>query len=147
MSWYYTSWDGQIFQSTGAGKFIQDRQIDVGNATGWALSGGKAEFGPFATQAEAQKAKDAHPATGPLSAVHSAASGADQVVKSGTSGLAAIGGSLAGLGAAITDGKMWRSLGWLVFGVLMLLFGVFLWVRKELEGGGLGGFANYLRGY
>lgn len=112
MSWYYTSWDGQIFEMTGAQKFIQDRQINVGNATGWALTGGKAEYGPFATQADAQKAKDQHPATGPLAAAHSAAHEVNQGV---TQGWKFVFGNFTGI---LTRGLK------IVFGGLLIVMGV-----------------------
>lgn len=42
----------------------------------------------------------------------------------------AILGTLAG---ALTDGKMWRSLGWIVGGLLLLLMGLALWVKGSLN--------------
>lgn len=32
---------------------------------------------------------------------------------------------------ALTNGKMWRSLGWLLLGVLLIFVGLFLWVGKD----------------
>lgn len=33
-----------------------------------------------------------------------------------------------GVWAGITDGKLWRSLGWLLLGIVLMLLGVILWV-------------------
>lgn len=43
------------------------------------------------------------------------------------SALAGIGGVLGGLVSALLDVTMWRSLGWLWLGLLLLLWGVLIW--------------------
>lgn len=52
---------------------------------------------------------------------------------------AAAGGSVGGLFApfvaffgTITDGRMWRSFGWLILGVLLMVFGINLWLHNPL---------------
>lgn len=35
--------------------------------------------------------------------------------------------------ANVSDYRMWRSLGWLVLGILLLVLGLVLWNRKALE--------------
>lgn len=47
------------------------------------------------------------------------------------SGLEGISRVLGDVGTALTDGKLWRSLGWLVLGVLLLFTGVFLWMKSQ----------------
>ena len=42
--------------------------------------------------------------------------------------LAAIGGSFEAFFTAVTDGKMWRSLGWILLGLGLMYLGVFLWI-------------------
>lgn len=42
--------------------------------------------------------------------------------------LAAIGGSFEAFFGAVSDGKMWRSLGWIVLGILLMIVGVVLWI-------------------
>lgn len=32
---------------------------------------------------------------------------------------------------AITDGKLWRSLGWVVLGAVLLFAGIYLWIRQS----------------
>ena len=33
-----------------------------------------------------------------------------------------------GIWASLTDGKLWRSLGWLLLGVVLMLLGVLWWI-------------------
>lgn len=42
--------------------------------------------------------------------------------------LSGIAGVLTAFYHAVTDGKMWRSVGWIVLGVLLMLAGVALWI-------------------
>ena len=42
--------------------------------------------------------------------------------------LAAIGGSFEAFFGALTDGKMWRSAGWILLGILLMVVGVVLWI-------------------
>jgi uncharacterized membrane protein YccF (DUF307 family) len=86
--------------------------------------------GPYATQAQANAAiaaiQKANPAPGEV----------QQVTAGGQSGAAAGGGvnfssiqnALTSFYDKLTDGKMWRSLGWLLLGVLMILAGLALWL-------------------
>jgi hypothetical protein len=43
-------------------------------------------------------------------------------------------GEIGGIWADLTDGQMWRSLGWLVLGVMLTLLGIVLLLRKPIEG-------------
>lgn len=42
--------------------------------------------------------------------------------------LTGIAGALEAFFKAVTDGKTWRSVGWIVLGILLMLFGVLLWI-------------------
>ena len=42
--------------------------------------------------------------------------------------LAAIGGSFEALFTALTDGRMWRSLGWIILGIMLMWTGILLWI-------------------
>ena len=42
--------------------------------------------------------------------------------------LAGLAGSAEAFFGALTDGKMWRSLGWVLLGIVLMLFGVLLWI-------------------
>jgi hypothetical protein len=37
-------------------------------------------------------------------------------------------GTIEGIWTQLTNGKMWRSLGWLLLGVVLMLIGVALWI-------------------
>lgn len=41
-------------------------------------------------------------------------------------------GALTAFFATITDGKMWRSLGWLVLGLIIMGIGINLWLRNPV---------------
>jgi hypothetical protein len=77
--------------------------------------------GPFATEAEAKTAQaPVQIPVNPAENIVNAAENADP--------LGGIAGALGAFFKAVTDGKMWRSLGWLVLGILLMLFGVLLWI-------------------
>jgi hypothetical protein len=39
---------------------------------------------------------------------------------------------LAAIWADLTDGKMWRSLGWLLAGLVLMITGIWLWIGHPL---------------
>lgn len=47
--------------------------------------------------------------------------------------LAKIGAVMFDIGKAVTDGKMWRSLGWLILGLLLALGGAALWLKGSFN--------------
>lgn len=69
----------------------------------------------------------------------------------GTSGEAATGqtgslpnplaalGSLEAFYKVITDGKLWRSLGWLWLGIVLIIVGIAMWLRIPQRGAALAG--------
>jgi hypothetical protein len=58
---------------------------------------------------------------------------AGQTQTKGLDPLAGIAGSLTGFYHALTDGKMWRSLGWIILGIVLMLTGVLLWIGPSAE--------------
>jgi hypothetical protein len=44
-------------------------------------------------------------------------------------------GSLTAFFATITDGKMWRSLGWILLGIMIMAFGINLWLKNPIGRG------------
>ena len=36
-----------------------------------------------------------------------------------------------GYWAGLTDGKLWRSLGWIILGIILMIFGVAIWVTGQ----------------
>lgn len=81
MSWYYNDVSGQIFEYSGTGKWFEDREIQIEQHAASLGVGSQINFGPFATQQEAQDYKNAHPSHGPISAANSAAHAANQAVQ------------------------------------------------------------------
>ena len=43
-------------------------------------------------------------------------------------GLKGIAGGIEAFFSAVTDGKLWRSLGWLLLGIILIIAGVYLWI-------------------
>lgn len=88
-------------------------------------------FGPFATRAEAQKVaattgKPLEPAKPPIS------------IPNPLSGIGAVGHWLGEAVLHAIDLPMWRSIGWIVLGAILVMAGIYLWFRtsatyKELE--------------
>jgi hypothetical protein len=77
--------------------------------------------GPFATEAEAQAAQ------APVQqSPNPASDAANAIANAGP--LAGIAGSLEAFFHALTDGKLWRSLAWILLGILLMLLGAFLWI-------------------
>ena len=55
-------------------------------------------------------------------------------VTSGVAGpLVAMVGVFEAAWTMLTDGKMWRSLGWLLLGIVLMLLGVALWIGPSAE--------------
>jgi uncharacterized BrkB/YihY/UPF0761 family membrane protein len=66
----------------------------------------------------------------PQSNVAAAASAAEAAPSAFTS----VQNALSGMYDVLTNGKMWRSLAWLLLGVMLMLVGIVLLLRKPIEG-------------
>lgn len=78
--------------------------------------------GPFSTKAAAEATIPAGANTGPGGPT------APGVNPSPTAVFSSIQNALSAFYDKLTDGKMWRSLGWLLLGVALMLLGVVLWI-------------------
>lgn len=91
--------------------------------------------GPFQSQSAAQNAPGAGSTADVIAAGLGAASvpgsGVAGAIGTGVDGISAIGASLHTFVSAITDGKLWRSLGWVILGIFLLLLGIGLWLGKD----------------
>ena len=87
---------------------------------GIATSG--SELGPFS--AAAQKAAAQTNFAGPFAGILGPFAGLTDALIELASGIGAF-------YDAVTDGKMWRSLGWLLLGAILLILGIMLWLKKE----------------
>lgn len=81
-------------------------------------------LGPYTTQAAAQTTASS-PAT---SATGTTTSGAADNFPNITDPLSGLAGSITAFYHAATDGKMWRSLGWIILGILLMWIGMLLWI-------------------
>jgi hypothetical protein len=118
----------------------------LGNGTGTLNGQQVSRFqGPFTSESEARAA---NPAGGSEAQVIAAGAGAGLQAAGGV-GLPTIPGAsaanpLAGLGdvaaalkafySAVTDGKMWRSVAWILLGALLVFNGIVLWLRIPQRG-------------
>lgn len=91
-------------------------------------------MGPFTSAADAQKAfkSGAQPVASPIPGVKINPDGSVSL-NNPLSGLESIARILGDLGRAVTDGKMWRSIGWILLGFIVFGFGLTLWLRKPIE--------------
>lgn len=78
-------------------------------------------LGPFATQEDADKLAGIKPGT-----IQKSATGGNLL-----SGIDSLGATFEAAYDDITDGKLWRSLGWIVLGILLVIAGLYLWVRTS----------------
>lgn len=91
--------------------------------------------GPFKTKAEADASITKHQKETPhgSTVTYSHESPQQQAGVPGLSnplsGIDQIGADLEAFYKDITDGKMWRSLGWLVLGLTLVIAGIFLWLK------------------
>ena len=103
--------------------------------------------GPFTSEAEARAA---NPAGGSESQVIAAGAGAGLAAAGGV-GLPTVPGAsaanpLQGLGdvaaalkafySAVTDGKMWRSVAWVLLGLVLMVSGILLWLKVPQKAAG-----------
>lgn len=84
--------------------------------------------GPFSTQAQANAAIPAIAAKNPAPGVLQQLGGPFADVADAAHALAGIGAFLTDAWGMLSDGKMWRSLGWLLLGILLMLTGIGLWI-------------------
>lgn len=83
--------------------------------------------GPYKSQQDAQNAiagiQKASPAPGAF----------QQITGVNPNVFSSIQNALTAFYDAVTNGKMWRSLGWLILGVLLMIMGVALWLKGSIS--------------
>ena len=80
--------------------------------------------GPYATQAEAEKAIIAHNSQPPK-------------LPNPLSGIDRAGAVLEAFYKNLTDGKMWRSLGWIALGIVLIIAGIMMWMKAPQKAAAL----------
>jgi hypothetical protein len=143
MSWYYNTESGALTSAGAIQGFFQDLQSATGLAAGWH----KLNIAATATgaQAAAEAKKEFPSGTAPTTSVATQVSNSVSQESTGSattfSGLAGVATAIAktgavvdGLAHAITDGTMWRSLGWLLLGVVLIFIGIRLVIGQSVTG-------------
>jgi uncharacterized membrane protein len=87
--------------------------------------------GPYDTKADAEAAVKSGAITAP-------SAGNDNPLPGAGASFQDVAHALAAFYDKVTDGKMWRSLGWLLLGVILMIAGVALLLRKSVEAGAAG---------
>ena len=92
--------------------------------------------GPYPTQAAANAALPGiakqNPAPGEFQQI--TAGGQQSAAQGGGINFSSIQNALTAFYDKVTDGKMWRSLGWIILGVVLMFIGIMVLLRKPIEG-------------
>jgi hypothetical protein len=138
MTWF-------AFQGLNGGKAIDIAGVQEKDAVAWGFHGyateAQAEAKPNSVNIATRIAADLliadyHTAVsqgaqpGGPNASNPIAAGATGIVNSTgiTKQISSVTDAIASIWDKLKDGKMWRSLGWLLMGVLLIIFGLVLWV-------------------
>lgn len=107
--------------------------------------------GPYSSQADAQQAVKSGSVKKPPSTAQASndpslanvpgVGGAVSAAESGLSGIGDIAAAMKSFYTAVTDGKMWRSVAWILLGLLLLVNGILLWLKIPQKAAGVAGRA------
>jgi hypothetical protein len=127
VSWYYNTESGALTSAGAVQGFFQDFQSALGLSAGWH----KLNIADTATEAQAAaEAKKEFPTgTAPTTSVSQQAENAF-----GATTFSSVQNALTGWYDVLTNGKMWRSLGWLLLGIVLMILGVALVLKDQLPG-------------
>lgn len=88
-------------------------------------------YGPFKTKEDADKFAKDHQ----LNGIFGGSLGGSQSNVIGDigkiTGIQQIGAAFESFYRILTDGKMWRSLGWIILGLIFIISGIFLWLKNS----------------
>ncbi|MGH7239600.1 MAG: hypothetical protein ACREHG_05990 [Candidatus Saccharimonadales bacterium] len=89
--------------------------------------------GPYDTLQDLYKAwpKAQQTSASPIPGSTAVGGAPTNVAVGATGGLTGALGAFEGLAQAITDGSLWRSLGWIIMGVILLVIGITLWLKEN----------------
>jgi hypothetical protein len=103
--------------------------------------------GPYASQAAAQQAVS----SGSVKSPPSTAQASNSPSLGNVPGAGAVTNDLSALGdvaaamksfySAVTDGKMWRSVAWILLGLILMVNGILLWLKIPQRAAGIAGAA------
>jgi hypothetical protein len=125
MSWYYNTDSGALTSAGAVQGFFQDFQSALGLSEGWH----KLNIADSATEAQAAaEAKKEFPAgKTPTTSVSSQVANTAGGIP-GASEFSSAANALSGFYTVITNGKMWRSLGWLLLGIVLMFIGIAMFI-------------------
>lgn len=129
MAWWYNTESGALTSAGSIQSFFQQVQGDLGLGAGWHQLNvpATATEAQAAAAARAQYPNGAQPTT-------NVSTQAEQAVSQETTGnpatFSSVQNALSAWYDLLTDGKRWRSLGWLALGILLLLGGLWLWLGR-----------------
>ena len=133
MAWWYNDSSGALTSAGSIQSFFQQLQGDVGLGAGWHHL--KIADNATGAQAAAEAKKEFPNGTPPTTSVSTQVANEAQNVTGVTNPLSGLEGVAKIFGdffSALTDGKMWRSLGWILLGVFLLFLGIRLWYGESL---------------
>lgn len=125
MSWYYNTESGALTSAGAVQGLFQDFQSALGLSEGWH----KLNIADTATEAQAAaEAKKEFPAgAAPTTSVSSQIANEAGGIP-GASTFTSTENALSGFYDVITNGKMWRSLGWLLLGIVLMFVGISMFI-------------------
>jgi hypothetical protein len=97
-----------------------------------ATTPGNVDSGPYATKAEADAALSNATASGanPVSGI-----AANVSIPNPFSWVGAIAHWVGDLVGHLTDAAMWKSIGWMTLGIVLVIMGILLWVKQNAASG------------
>ena len=131
MAWWYNTESGALTSAGSIQSFFQSFQGDLGLSAGWH------QLNISATATEAQAAaeakKDFPSGTAPTTSVSQQSTNAvSQEVTGSATTFSSVQNALTGFYDVVTNGKMWRSLGWLLLGVVLMIAGLGLLLKNTV---------------
>lgn len=127
MAWWVLQKPGGLPRAPGVLGFTVVEAADRAAAQQQAGPEGKVAAGPFSTRAEALAAEGKLDAGGTPQAP--GATGFS--IPNPLHGVDELAGAVTGFFRVITDAALWRSLGWLLLGLALMVMGLVLWLRKS----------------
>jgi predicted phage tail protein len=125
MSWYYNTESGALTSAGAVQGFFQDFQAALGLSAGWH----KLNIPDTATEAQAAaEARKEFPAgKAPTTSVPAQLANTAGGIP-GASAFSSAANALTGFYDVVTNGKMWRSLGWLLLGIVLMFIGIAMFI-------------------
>jgi len=122
MPWFYDTVSGELANESG----LSALPYEIGGGWHQLKIAGSATWAQAAADAQKEFPSGATPTGGQVQGLEQEPAGAAAAATGGS--FSSIQNALSGFYDKLTDGKMWRSLGWLLLGIVIMLLGVLLWI-------------------